>query len=77
MGKSLLEGGLTGNWSRGLQDSIYRKLFGEMLYWGARKGENCWWESVVKRVLLFKVEDETPCLCNHVDDPVERETWMK
>lgn len=48
-----------------------------MLYWGARKGENCWWESVVKRVLLFKVEDETPCLCNHVDDPVERETWMK
>lgn len=31
----------------------------------------------MKKVLLFKVEDEAPCLCNHVDDPVERETWMK
>jgi len=31
VGESLLEGGLKDNWNRGLQDSIYRKLFGEML----------------------------------------------
>ena len=31
----------------------------------------------MKRILLFKVEAETPCLCNHVDDLVERETCMK
>lgn len=30
----------------------------------------------MKRILFFKVEDETPCLCNNVNDPVERETLM-